>query len=191
MSDNEQADSETPKRGRPRKAPRHIKREPTRMPRRLTEDDVESCKVQLYTHHDPLGFPLEVLWQLEHEWGYGGEWAAFENCGLPDKRLTIRLGQGFQQPTRDSFQGLFKPYVAKRPGPITEGGLAFIVAPMHIYRRLKQLEKREADAAPENMRRSHRDEGVSGVSMPEGNNAAARAKNRHKSTFEPGPQIPE
>ena len=178
--------------GRPRKkAPRHVEREPTRMPRRLTEEDVESCKVQLYTHHDPLGFPLEVLWQLEHEWGYGGEWAAFENCNMPDNRLTIRLRQGFQQPTRDSFQGLFKPYVAKRDGPITEGGLAFIVAPMHIYRRLKQLEKREADAAPENMRRSHRDEGISGVTMPEGNVAHARAKNRHHTDYEPGPRIPE
>jgi hypothetical protein len=55
----------------------------------------------------------------------------------------------------------------------------------------KAHDARAAKAAIENMRRSHAEEGVSGVSMPEGNNAAARAKNRHRQTFEPGPRIPE
>src|SRR6516225_10059198 len=138
MTDDTEA--ETPsKRGRPRGSKtrrRNADREPQRMPRGITEDDVESFKVELYTHHDPLHFPAEVLWQMEHEFGYGGEWVAFENCGAPVKNLSIRLSQGFQQATRNSFQGLFKPYVAKRDGPITEGGLAFVVAPLPIYRRL-------------------------------------------------------
>ena len=137
--DDAQPETTTSKRGRPRGSKtrrRNADREPQRMPRGITEDDVESFKVELYTHHDPLHFPAEVLWQMEHEFGYGGEWVAFENCGAPVKNLSIRLSQGFQQATRNSFQGLFKPYVAKRDGPITEGGLAFVVAPLPIYRRL-------------------------------------------------------
>jgi hypothetical protein len=197
---DEQADT-TEKRspGRPKgsKTRRKVEREPLhqghqRMPRHLTEDDVLSCKpVELYTHHDPLSFPLEILWQMENEYGYGGEWAARENCGMPVKNVTIRLSQGFQHATRDSFQGLLKPYVPNRPGPITEGGLDFLVAPISVIRRLKQLGDREAKAAVENMRRSHRDEGISGVTMPEGNSPVARAKNRHRTDYEPGPKIPE
>jgi hypothetical protein len=191
MSDTEQA--ETPKRppGRRRKAPSHVVREPQRMPRGVDEDDVLSCKTELYSHHDPLHFPAEVLWQMEHEYGYCGEWAAFENCGVPVRNLTIRLQQGFQQATRNSFQGLLKPYVAKRDGPIIEGGLAFVVIPKPLYLKLKGLEHREAVNAKEQMKRSHMTEGVSGITMPEGNSPAALAKNRHQQSFEQGPRIPD
>jgi hypothetical protein len=161
------------------------------MPRGIDEDDVLSCKTELYTHHDPLGFPAEVLWQMEHEYGFVGQWCAFEVNGQPVDNVTIRLRQGYQHAHRNNFQGLLKPYVAKRDGPIIHRGLAYLVISRDRYLKLRGLEKREADAAPENMRRSHANEGVGGISMPEGNNAAARAKNRHRQSFEPGPQIPD
>jgi hypothetical protein len=144
----EQADTQTPKRGRGRPTKRSAEREYQRMPRGLDEDDVDSCKTELYTHHDPLHFPAEVLWAQEHEYGYIGGWFAYENAGQSVDNVTIRLRQGYQHAHRDSFQGLLKPYVAKRDGPITHRGLAYLVIPRDRYLKLRGLEGREAKAAP-------------------------------------------
>src|SRR5262245_60018853 len=126
MSDTEQVEAPTKRPpGRPKgslgKKKRNAVRESQRMPRGITGDDVLSCKTepQLHTHQDPLRFPVEILWQLEHEWGYVGQWAAFEVMGAPVKNALIRKQQGYQEATRTSFQGLLKPYVPRRDGPIT------------------------------------------------------------------------
>jgi hypothetical protein len=138
-----------------------------------------------------LHFPAEILWQLEHEWGYVGIWAAFEVCGKPVNNANIRRRQGYQEAHRDNFQGLLKPYVPRREGAIIHEGMIFLVIEKSRYLKLKGLEKRQADAAKENMQKSHALQGVD-VSMPGGgSHPSALAKNRHRQSFEPGPEIPD
>jgi hypothetical protein len=174
-----------------RNANRAPMREQQRMPRGVDESEVLSCKTELYSHQDPLHFPAEVLWQMEHEYGFVGGWFAFEVVGKPVHNVTIRLRQGYQHAERDSFQGLLKPYVPRRDGPIIHEGLAFLVIDKSRYLTLRQLEKREATAAKENMQKSHALQGVD-VSMPGGGgHPSALAKNRHRQSFEPGPDIPD
>jgi len=78
-----------------------------------------------------------------------------------------------------------------KDGRIHKEGLVLMGRPLQIERKAKAHDARMAQAAVSQMKSSHQLEGVSGVTMPEGNNAAARAKNVHRQTYEPGPRIPE
>jgi hypothetical protein len=104
--------------------------------------------------------------------------------------VIARQRNGYADVHRGNFGGALD-HLCDRDGNIIREGLRLMARPVEIQRIATAHDKHAADAAITNMRRSHAEEGLSNISMPEGNNAAARAKNRHRQTFEPGPRIPE
>jgi hypothetical protein len=78
----------------------------------------------------------------------------------------------------------------KHDGGIRHEGLVLMARPVEIQRLAKHHDDRAGKNAIEQMKASHAEEGLAGVSMPEGNSAVARAKNRHQQSFEPF-KIPE
>ena len=85
--------------------------------------------------------------------------------------------------------GIFD-YLGVRDGVVKVENMVLMHQPIEINDKARAYEKRQAEAAITNMRRSHADEGVGGITMPEGNIGHARAKNVHRRSYE-SVMIPE
>jgi hypothetical protein len=197
MSDEQQAEP-TEKRspGRPKGAKTKPKPPPHRGASHRGDDDgqdpLDNFEYRPFEAENPLSIDSEIVRGIERDWGYSLLWVAYEVNGKPFPQLvSARQRNGYAPVTKGNFGGALDFMCDKHDGGIRHEGLMLMARPMEIQRIATAHDKHAADAAITNMRRSHADEGLSNISMPEGNNAAARAKNRHKSTFEPGPRIPE
>ena len=178
--------------GRPRK--RSAKRQPVHKgahPADDGQDPLGNFEYRPFEQESVLAIDPEICHSIEKEWGYSLLWVCFECNGKPFPQLvSARRRNGYSDVRKGNFGGALD-HLCDKDGRIVREGLMLMARPIEIQRMAEAHDARAARAAVENMRRSHADEGVSGISMPEGNNAAARAKNRHRQTFEPGPRIPE
>jgi hypothetical protein len=86
--------------------------------------------------------------------------------------------------------GMFD-YLGHRDGVIKVENMVLMRQPIEVQAKARLYEKRQAEAAITNMRQSHAETGVD-VSMPEGGrHPSALAKNRHRTSYEEGPKIPD
>jgi hypothetical protein len=155
-------------------------------------DPLENFECRPYEQDNPLAIDPEIVRGIEREWGFSLLWVCFEAGGKPfPDRVNARKRNGYAEVKRGNFGGALDHMCDKHDGGIRHEGLMLMARPMEIQRIAKAHDDRAAKAAIENMRRSHSEEGLSGVSMPGGNDPVARKKNTHRQTFEPGPQIPE
>jgi hypothetical protein len=195
MTDETQAETSTKRSpGRPRKAPSHVKRQPVHKPMRSGGDEpdiMEGFEYKPFEQENPLSIDADIVKSIEREWGYSLLWVCYEANGKPFPQLvSSRKRNGYAEVKRGNFGGALDHMCDKHDGGIRHEGLMLMARPMEIQRIAKAHDDRAAKAAIENMRRSHSEEGLSGISMPGGNDPVARKKNAHRQTFEPGP-IPE
>jgi hypothetical protein len=197
MSDEQQAETPTKRPpGRPRKAPPHVKRQPVHKGRSSGDDDgqnpFENFEYRPFEQENSLSIDKDIVRGIEKEWGYSLLWVAYEVNGKPFPSLvSARKRNGYAEVKKGNFGGALDHMADKNDGGIRHEGLMLMARPCEIQRMAKAHDDRAAKAAIENMRRSHSEEGLSGISMPGGNDPVARRKNAHRQTFEPGPQIPE
>jgi hypothetical protein len=197
MTDDTEAETPSRRPGRPRGSikKRNAERMPTHAGRSDDDhqDPLENFEYRPFEAENPLSIDPEIVRGIEREWGYSLLWVMFECNGKPfPDRVNARKRNGYSEIRRGNFNGALD-HMCNKDNRIVVEGLVLIARPTQIQRIAEQHDKRAAKAAIENMRRSHAEEGVGGISMPEGNTAAARAKNRHRQTFEPfdGDKIPD
>jgi hypothetical protein len=195
---DEQAETETPKRGPGRPSKRNADRQPMRKvkpppERRYTDPDrLEQYEFIPFESHDKFYIPRDVVKNFEIDYGRRLMWVALECMGKPlDDFVAARRRNGWEEmPSRQAGgPGIFD-YLGVRDGVVKVENMVLMHQPVEINDKARLYEKRQAEAAITNMRRSHADEGIP-VSMPGGNDPAARAKNVHRRSYEPGPKIPE
>jgi hypothetical protein len=189
MSDEQ---TETPKRGRPRK--RTVKREPIHRGPHGGDDDaqdpLDNFEYSPFEARDALAIDPDIVRGIRDEWGYSLLWVCFESLGRPYPELVnARKRNGYSEVKKGNFGGCLD-HLADRDGRLVKEGLVLMARPNQIEEMARRHDTRAAKAAIENMRRSHAEEGLSNISMPEGNSGSALRQNRHKSTFEPVPKIP-
>jgi hypothetical protein len=179
--------------GRPRKAPSHVKRQPLHKGRSDSDepDIMEAFEYRPYEQENPLSIDPDIVRGIEKDWGYSLLWVCYEANGKPfPSFVSARKRNGYAEVKRGNFGGALDHMCDKHDGGIRHEGLMLMARPTQIERIAKAHDARAAKAAIENMRKSHSEEGVP-VTMPDGNVAHARAKNAHRQTFEPSPQIPD
>jgi hypothetical protein len=156
------------------------------------QDPLENFEYRPYEQDNPLAIDPDIVRGIEREWGFSLLWVMFECNGKPFPNLvSARKRNGYAEVKKGNFGGALDHMTDKNDHGIRHEGLVLMARPVEIQRLAKQHDDRAAKAAIENMRRSHSEEGLSGISMPGGNDAVARKKNAHRQTFERGPQIPE
>jgi hypothetical protein len=201
MSD-EQADTETSAKrqpGRPRGAkikPPPVRRDPVHrgVHHRAADDGqdpLENFEYRPYEQENVLAIDPDIVRGIERDWGFSLLWVCFEANGKPFPQLvSARRRNGYADVVRGNFGGALD-HLCDRDGNIVREGLRLMARPVEIQRMAEQHDKRAAKAAVDHMKASHQSEGLN-VSMPGGgDHPSALRENRHRSTFEPGPQIPE
>jgi hypothetical protein len=200
MSDQQSETAEKRSPGRPKGSktkpkPPPVRRDPVHRGAHRGDDDgqdpLDNFEYRPFEQENPLSIDADIVRGIEKDWGYSLLWVAYEVNGKPFPQLvSARQRNGYAPVTKGNFNGLLDFLCDKRDGGIRHEGLMLMARPCEIQRQADAYEKRAARAAVENMRRSHAEEGVSGVSMPGGNDPAARSKNVHRQSYEPV-KIPE
>ena len=201
MSD-QQSEPATEKRGRPKGSrdkpkPPPVRRDPVhRGAHHRAADDgqdpLDNFEYRPYEQDNPLSIDPDIVRSVERDWGFSLLWVCYENCGKPTPNLvSARIKNGYAPVKRGNFDGALDHMCDKHDGGIRHEGLMLMARPIEIQRMAEAHDKRAARGAIENMRRSHAEEGLSNISMPEGNSGSALRQNRHRTSYEPGPKIPE
>jgi hypothetical protein len=199
MTDKLEAET-TEKRGPGRPRKRNTDRQPMRKvkpPPVRRYDDGDPDRMERYEFipfesHDKFAIDRDLVRSFEIDYGRRLMWVALECMGKPlDDFVAARRRNGWEEmPSKQNGgPGIFD-YPGVRDGVIKVENHVLMHQPIEINEKARAYERRQAEAAIINMRRSHADEGLSNISMPEGNNAAARAKNVHRRSYEPV-KIPE
>ena len=188
---DEQADTETPKRGRPRSS-RNAKRQPVHRGR---GSDAPPVRVISYTPYEPkssTSIPNDIVQEIWDYYDGHLQWCCFEAAGKPTPEyITARQKNGFVDCRGSDFDHKLA-YLAGPDCRIVVGGLILMCRPREYEEQARAYEKRKAALNIEQMKQSHSEQGVA-VSMPDGGlHPSALAKNRHKQSYEPGPvKIPD
>jgi hypothetical protein len=196
MSDEQQAETagkRSPRRPRgSRTSKRHIKPPPHRGSHSGSDDVLEGFEYKPFEQENPLSIDADIVRGIERDWGYSLLWVCFENCGVPTPNLvSARVKNGYAPVQRGNFGGALDHMCDKRDDGIRHSGLMLMARPTQIEEMARRHDKRAAKAAVDHMKASHQAEGLN-VSMPGGgDHPSALRQNRHRSTFEPGPKIPE
>ena len=192
MNDETQAEAPTKRGpGRPRKAPSYVKRNPVHHGH-IDEDDLESFEPTPFTPHNPLAIDKEIIWTIEHEYGFVLQWAAYMVLGRPQpERINNLKRNRWQEVTRASFGGLLRPYFGEDKDSLTCEGQVCMAVPKIIWDKLKRNDSRAARDQVAQNERSHTTEGVN---VPGGSHESALAHNKHRhdySPYNPDQKIPE
>jgi hypothetical protein len=156
------------------------------------QDPLDNFEYRPFEQENALAIDPEIVRGIRDDWGYCLLWVCYEVTGRPFPQLVnARQRNGYAPVTKGNFGGCLDYLTDKHDGGIRHEGLMLMARPVEIEHMAKAHDKRAAKAAIENMRRSHAEEGVSGVTIPGGNDPAALRQNRHRQTFEPLPKIPE
>jgi hypothetical protein len=196
---DEQADTETPKRGRPKgsASKRRVKREPVHQG---PHDDggygdrIEKYEFIPFESHDKFYIPADVVKDFERDYQRRLMWVSLECMGKPmDDFVMARRRNGWEEmPSRQAGgPGIFD-YLGVRDGVVKVENMVLMHQPVQTNDKARAYEKRQAEAAIKQMRQSHALEGVN-VAMPGGGqHESALRQNRHRTSYEPGPvKIPE
>jgi hypothetical protein len=189
MSD-EQVETKTPRRGRP---PKHVRRKPIHSGRDAESDRIEKYEFIPYEARDKFYIPADIVESFRCDYGRVLMWVALEVLGKPlDDFVAARRRNGWEEmPSKEAGgPGIFD-YLGVRDGIIRIENMVLMHQPEETNKKARAYEKRQAAAAITNMRQSHATEGVD-VPMPEGGrHPSALAKNRHRTSYEEGPKIPD
>jgi hypothetical protein len=191
---DEQSDSE---RGRSRGS-RNARRQPLRKPIHSSRDDPDPDRIEKYEFipyeaHDKFYIPYDQIEGFKRDFRRALMWVSLECMGKPmDDFVAARRRNGWEEmPSKEAGgPGLFD-YLGVKDGVVRVENMVLMHCPIEIYEKARAYDKRQAAGAISNMRRSHSEEGVN-VSMPEGGrHPSALQKNRHRTSYEEGPRIPE
>ena len=191
MSDDEQLETEAPKRGRPRSS-RNAKRQPVHRGR---GSDAPPVRVISYTPYEPkssTSIPNDIVQEIWDYYDGHLQWCVFEAAGKPTPEwISARQKNGFVDCRHGDFDGKLD-YLCGPDGRMVVGGLILMCRPRQYEEQARSYEKRKAALNIEQMKQSHSEQGVD-VSMPGGgSHPSARARNIHKQSYEPGPvKIPD
>jgi len=195
----DELETETPtKRGRPRgSTSKRVKPPPVRRDSVHRgphyddgQDPLDNFEYRPFEARDALAIDADTVRSIRDEYGFSLLWVCFESLGRPYPELVnARKANGYAEVHRGNFGGSLD-HLADRDGRMVKEGLVLMARPTQIERVAKAYDKRAAEAAITNMRRSHAEEGLSNISMPGGDHPSALRSNRHKQAFEPGPSIP-
>jgi hypothetical protein len=196
MSDEQQT-NETPKRGRPKDSTRKPKLPPVRRGhhdgvRRGHHDDpdrLEQFEFIPFESHDKFYIPRDVVEAFEIDYQRRLMWVALECMGKPlDDFVAARRRNGWEEmpSKKNGGPGIFD-YLGVRDGVVKVENMMLMHQHVAINNMARAYEKRMAEAAIINMRRSHAEEGVD---VRGGDHPSALRKNRHKPSYEPV-KIPE
>src|SRR5215472_94563 len=197
MTDEQQAETGSPKRGRGRprgsgRARRNAERAPVHRPHsgRDDPDVLEGFEYRPFEQENPLAIDPDIVRGIEREWGYSLLWVCFECNGKPFPQLvSARKRNGYAEVRRGNFGGALD-HLCDRDGNIIREGLRLMARPAKIERMAKAHDAKMAKDAVAQMKASHQIEGVN-VTMPGGgDHPSALKQNRHRTSYEPGP-IPE
>jgi hypothetical protein len=197
MSNEQEADT-TEKRGpgRPKRQPVHrgLRREPLhRGPRNDAGygDRIEKYEFHPYEAQDKFYIPKDVIDSIERDWGQALMWMALEIMGKPNEFIPGRRRNQWEEVRAGDFEGQFDHFGIK-DGIIRIEGMALFRQPIEIHRKARAYDKRQADAPIRDNIRKHSETGVDGITMPGGGeHPSARAQNRIRTSYEPGPRIPD
>jgi hypothetical protein len=152
------------------------------------QDPLENFEYRPFEQENPLAIDLDIVRGIEREWGYSLLWVCYECNGKPFPNLvSSRKRNGYCEVRKGNFGGALDHMADKHDGGIRHEGLVLMARPVEIQRIAKAHDKRAAEAAIENMRKSHSEVGIP---VEGGDHPTALAKNRHKKSYEPV-QIPE
>jgi hypothetical protein len=183
---SEQPETETPKRGRP---PKHVQRKPMR------GDDEEPRNLNYEFHpyeaRDKFYIPKDVTDAIEREWEQALMWMALEIMGKPNEFIAGRRQNQWEEVRAGDFDGQFDHFGIK-DGIIRIESVALFRQPIQIHRKARAYDKRQAAAPIRDNIKKHSETGVDGITMPGGaEHPSARSQNRHRTSYEPGPKIPD
>jgi hypothetical protein len=194
MTDEQQTETETPKRGRPKRS--KTKREPLHQGPHYDDgygDRIEKYEFIPFESHDKFYIDRDTVKAFERDYGRRLMWVALECMGKPldDFVAARRRNHWEEMPSRQAGgPGIFD-YLGVRDGVVKVENMVLMHQPIEVNEKARAYEKRQADNAITNMRRSHAETGVDGVSMPGGaEHPSALQKNRHRTSYEPV-KIPE
>jgi hypothetical protein len=193
MSDK-QADTETPKRGRPRGST--SKRQPVHRPVHRgphgDDDDPDRVEKYVYVPHearDKFYIQKDITDSIERDWGQKLQWMALEILGKPNDLTSFRQNL-WEEVRAGDFEGQFDHF-GIRDGIVCVERVALFRRPIEMHRKAVTYRDREAAAPIVGNIRKHSVEGVD-VPMPGGGgHPSALAKNRFVRSYEPGPKIPD
>src|SRR6516162_6102756 len=195
MSDEAETEKRSPGRPKGAKTKRRSVHEPVH--NGPHGDDEEPDRDQRYEFHpyearDKFYIPKDVCDAIRDEWGQALQWMALEIMGQPnEERIASARRNQWEEVRKGDFEGQFDHFGIK-DGIVRIENLALFRQPIEISRKAVDWERRQAAAAITNMRRSHAETGVDNIPMPGGaSHPSARAQNRHKTSWEEGPKIPE
>jgi hypothetical protein len=196
MSEQQTETTEKRSPGRPKgaKTKRPVRREPVhRGPHGGDEEPDLNPRYEFYPHEarDRFHIPKDVTDSIEADWGQKLMWIALECLGKENEFVATRRRNQWEEVRKGDFEGQFDHFGIK-DGIVRIENLALFRQPIEISRKAVDWERRQAAAAITNMRRSHAETGVDNIPMPGGaSHPSARAQNRHKTSWEEGPKIPE
>jgi hypothetical protein len=190
MSDEQQAETAKRPPGRPRGAKTKPKPPP---PRRHGDDPdrMERYEFRPYEARDKFYISKEQTDAIARDWEQALEWKSLEIMGKPNEFLPSYRANQWEEVRAGDFDGQFDHFGIK-DGIICIENVALFRRPIQMQRKAVAWDKRQADAPIIDRRRSHAEVGVENISMPGGaSHPSARAQNRYRTTYEPGPKIPE
>jgi hypothetical protein len=151
-------------------------------------DKLENFEFTPYEAQDALAIDADVVRSIRDDYGFVLMWVVHECNGKPFPDLVnARQRNGFAEVKAENFGGVLR-HMANKDGAIVKEGLVLMARPVQIERKARAHDERMAKGAIEQMKRSHSELGPEGITMPDGNNKIARAKNMHRQTFEPLPR---
>jgi hypothetical protein len=181
MSDDEQLETTTKKRGRPK-----TKREPIHH-----GPHADTALVDFVYDPDLPGSPFDIdptiLAGIARDYGFALEWHIQEVGGkVMDSFITARARNHWAPVRKGNFGGVLD-FLADRDGYMRREGQLLEGRPIQIQEMAIAHRQRAAKAPIDEMKRKVATEGVP---VQGGDHPSALAKNRHRQTFEPV-KIPE
>jgi hypothetical protein len=194
----DEANTETLKRGRPRGTskvkPPPIRREPVhRGPHGGGEEPFHNPNYEFYPHEarDKFYIPKDITDAIERDWEQKLVWFALEIMGKPNEFLPGHRRNQWEEVRKGDFEGQFDHFGIK-DGIVCVERVALFRQPIQITRKAVAYRERQAAAPIIGMRQKVSAQGVDNITMPGGaQHESALRHNRLKTTYEPGPKIPD
>src|SRR6516165_10575879 len=186
MTDEQTGETPTKRpRGRP---PKHVQRGPLRQPMRSGGDFDPLPEAFTHSPYEPssiFDIDRDILDAIRSDHGVELIWVTTEVAGKPFPMfLSQRLkNHGQVVEGRNVFGGKIA-HLCNAEGRYVRENSILVAMPVEVAEMSRAYERRKAREAVLQMQASHKLEGIPGVSMPGGNDPAARAKNVHRQSYE-------
>ena len=191
---NDQPDTKTSKRGRPKGAKRSPVHRPIHHGPHGGNDEPGSEPPYSYVPYeasDKFHVDPEIIDAAARDWGIAVEWKSLEIMGMPNPFLSSYRRNLWEDMRAGDCEGMFD-HLGVRDGLIKIESTVLMRRPIEMQAQAKAYQKRQAAAPIIDNVKKHSEVGVDNISMPGGaEHPSARAQNRIRTSFEPGPRIPD